>query len=129
MSSQINKPFKNKNFLEAMKNAINGLIFAFKNENNIKIDIVIAILVVILAIILKIRYIELAILLILIGFVITFELVNTVIENIVDLIIQEYNEKVKVIKDISAGVVLTSSIIAAIIGSIIFINRIMFIIK
>lgn len=124
MNEKVTKPFKNKNFFEALKNAINGLVFAFKTENNIKIDVVVAILVIIVAILLKISYIELAIIMLTIGFVITFELLNTVIENTADLITEEYNEKVKVIKDISAGAVLVSSIITTIIGCIIFIHRI-----
>ena len=48
------------------------------------------------------------------------ELMNTAIENTVDLITKEKNEQAKIIKDTAAGAVLVTAIVAAIIGLIIF---------
>lgn len=125
MNNNINKPFKNKNFLVALKNAINGIIFAFKSETNIKIDILAMILVIIGSIIIKVNYIELLIIILTIGLVISAEMFNSAIENTVDLVTQEYNERAKIIKDISAGAVLITSIIAVIVAVIIFMNKIL----
>ena len=124
MTSKINKPFKNKNFLEALKNSINGIILAFKTESNIKIDIVATIFVIIAAIIIKVNYIELLILVLTIALVLFAEMFNSAIENVVDLITEEYNERAKIIKDISAGAVLITSIAAVVVASIIGINKI-----
>jgi len=124
MTSKINKPFKNKNFLEALKNSINGIILAFKTESNIKIDIVATIFVIIAAIIIKVNYIELLVLVLTIALVLFAEMFNSAIENVVDLITEEYNERAKIIKDISAGAVLITSIAAVVVASIIGINKI-----
>lgn len=124
MKSKMNKPFKNKNFFIALKNSINGLIVAIKTESNIKIDIIATILVIIAAIIFKLNYIELLVIVLTIGLVISAEMFNTAIENTVDLITEEYNEKAKIIKDISAGAVFVTSIIALVVAFIIFINKI-----
>lgn len=69
----------------------------------------------------KVTKIEFILLLICITFVIVCELLNTVSEEICNLIDSNYNEKIKYIKDLSAGMVLVSAIISAIIGLIIFI--------
>ena len=77
-----------------------------------------------MGIILKISRIEWIICIILFGFVISLELVNTAIENAVDLITQEINPKAKIIKDVSAGAVLVAAITAVIAGLIIFVPKI-----
>ena len=82
------------------------------------------ILVIILGIVLKISRIEWIICIILFGFVISLELVNTAIETTVDLITQEKNPKAKIAKDVSAGAVLIDAITSAIIGLIIFVPKI-----
>ena len=123
MNSKINKPFKNKNFFVALKNSINGIILAFKTESNIKIDILATIVVIIAAIIIKVNYIELLILVLTIALVLFAEMFNSAIENTVDLITEEYNERAKIIKDISAGAVLITSIAAVVVASIIVINK------
>ena len=124
MKIKVNKPFKNKNFFEALKNSINGIVLAFISESNIKIDVLATIVVIISAIIIKVTYIEMLILVLTIGLVLFAEMFNSAIENTVDLITEEYNEKAKIIKDISAGAVLITSIAAVIIASIIGINKI-----
>ena len=123
MKNSINKKFKNKNFIEALKNAINGLIVAFKTESNIKIDFVATIFVVIACLIIKVTYLELLAIVLTIGLVIFAEMFNSVAENIVDMITEEYNERAKIIKDISAGAVLVTSITAIFVAAIIFVNK------
>ena len=125
MKDNINKPFKNKNFLVALKNALNGIILAFKSESNIRIDIFAMVLTIIGAIIIKVNYIELLIIILTIGIVISAEMFNSAVENTVDLITQEYNNKAKIIKDISAGAVLITSIIAVVVAVIIFMNKLL----
>lgn len=120
---RLNKPFKNKNFLDALKNSIKGIITAFVMERNIKIDCVIAILVIVFAFIIKLNYIEIIAVIFAIAIVLTAEMFNSAIENIVDLVTEEYNERAKIIKDISSGAVLISSIGAALVALVIVINK------
>lgn len=114
------KKWKNKNFYCALKKSISGIKYVFKNERNFKIQLIFAVLVIVFSIIFKISIIKLTIFILCIGFVLFAEFLNTVIENMMDLYTQEYNEKVKNIKDIASGMVLITAITSAIIGTIIF---------
>lgn len=115
---------KMKKLINSFKYAFEGIFTAFKAEQNMKIHIIIMILVIILGIVLKISKIEWIICIILFGFVISLELVNTAIENTVDLITQEENPKAKIAKDVAAGAVLIAAITAVVIGFIIFVPKI-----
>ena len=115
---------KEKNIIKSFKYAFEGIFTALKKERNMKIHFSIMILVIIFGIILKISKAEWITCIILFGLVISLELVNTAIENSVDLITQEKNTKSKIAKDVAAGAVLISAITAAIIGLMIFIPKI-----
>ena len=114
----------NKNFLDALKNSLNGIKYVIKNENNIKIELIFAILAIITSILLKISLIEVILIIFAIFIVLFAECINTVIETVVDLYTEEYNEKAKIAKDIAAGSVLIVSILSVIIGVLIFLPRI-----
>jgi len=53
------------------------------------------------------------------------EVINTVIEDIADLINEEYHQKIKVIKDATAGVVLVSVFFSLFVGYFVFIERLL----
>ena len=120
---------KKKNIIKSFKYAFEGIFTGVKKETNMKIHILIMILVIIFGIFLKISKIEWIICIILFGFVISMELMNTAIENTVDLITLEKNPKAKIAKDESEGAVLISAITSAIIGLIIFTPKILIYIK
>ena len=114
-----------KKLLKSFKYAFDGIYTGIKEEQNMKIHITIMILVIIFGIMLKISKIEWIICIILFGFVISMELINTAIENTVDLVTKEKNEHAKIAKDVAAGAVLVSAIASAIIGLIIFVPKIL----
>ena len=109
----------------SFKYAIEGIITGIKNETNMKIHITIMIFVIIFGIVLKISKIEWIICIILFGLVISSELMNTAIENTVDLITMEKNPKAKIAKDVAAGAVLVNAVTSAIIGLLIFLPKIL----
>jgi diacylglycerol kinase len=80
----------------------------------------IALLIVFLMFYFKIALIEKLIIIFLIAVVLSLELINTQIEKVLDILESNYNQKVKIIKDISAGAVLLSVFGAIIIGILIF---------
>ena len=121
--------WKNKNFFEALKNSLSGLFYAIKEQKNLKIQLIMAFLVIIFSIVIKINKIEMMFICIAICFVIFAEVVNTAIEKTVDLVTEEYNEKAKIAKDIAAGAVIISSINAIIVGIIVFLEKIINVIK
>ena len=116
-----------KKLLKSFKYAFDGIFTGIKEEQNMKVHITIMILVIISGIMLKISKIEWIICIILFGLVISMELINTAIENTVDLITKEKNEQAKIAKDVAAGAVLVSAIASAIIGLIIFVPKILLI--
>jgi len=97
-----------------------GIVHALKNDQNFIVHLLAAIFVIILGLLLKINSLEMAILGSMIVLVISTEMINTAIENMVDLITKEHREEAKIAKDVSSGMVLISSVGAVIVGLIIF---------
>ena len=118
-----------KRLFKSFKYAIEGIKYAFIHEQNIIIHTIIATLVIILGIILKISHFEWLICFILFGLVIATELINTSIEAMVDLICPKKDSLAKIAKDTASGAVLVFALVAAISGLIIFVPKIIDIIK
>ena len=85
--------------------AINGMFFLLKNEEAIKVQSFVFLIIIALGFYFEITTKEWIIHIILIGFILTTEALNTVAEKICDLINPKYDERIKLIKDISAGAV------------------------
>lgn len=113
-----------KKFINSFTYPIKGLKYAYRNEQNLAVDVGIAILVVIAGLIFKVSTVEWVILVLTIGLVISCELINTAIEAVVDLVTEEYHPLAKVAKDTSAASVFIFAIVAVIIGLIIFLPKI-----
>ena len=108
--------------------AFDGILSGFE-ERNMKIHCIMALLVVFFGLVLHISVTEWCICLVLFGLVMGLELVNTAMEAVVDLVTQEYRPLAKRAKDAAAGAVLIASIMAAAAGLIIFIPRLLYVIK
>jgi len=113
-----------KRLIKSFKYAIEGIIYAFKYEQNIIVHTLVMILVIILGIALKLSYFEWLICLVLFGLVIATEMINTSIEAVVDLTCPKIDPLAKIAKDTASGAVLVFAITAAISGLIIFIPKI-----
>ena len=114
----------NKSFLEAWKNAFSAIVYAFKTQRNLRIQLVAGIIVVILGIILKISPTEWGVLTFAVFFVLGSETMNTAVETVVDLCTEEYNLKAKLAKDTAAGAVVISSINAVVVSYFLFADKI-----
>ena len=121
--------FSIKNRALSFKYAFNGIRLLFLEEHNSRIHAVAAICAIIAGIILKILIFEWIALSFAIGFVFVVETINSSIENTADLISLEKSNKIKRIKDLSAAAVLISSLTALVIGGLIFIPKIVSLIK
>lgn len=120
---------KTKKLINSFKYAFQGFLTSFKTERNMKIHIIIMSIVILMGVLLKISKIEWIICIILFGIVIAGELFNTAIETTVDMVMPERNNNAKNAKDISAGAVLILAIASAIVGTIIFLPKIIELIK
>ncbi|PIQ89490.1 MAG: hypothetical protein COV72_03000 [Candidatus Omnitrophica bacterium CG11_big_fil_rev_8_21_14_0_20_42_13] len=110
-----------RNLLQSFKFALDGLIFVFNNERNMRLHCAIAIVVSLAAAYMKISSVQWFFLLFAIAFVLITETVNTAFELLLDYINgKKYHSTVKMLKDIAAGGVLIASVNALIVGIIIF---------
>lgn len=104
--------------------AIKGIIYASKGEQTFKIQLIFAIIAIFLAFYLNLNPLEKAIIFLAIGTVLGMELINTQIEKILDLIQPNHDQKVRVIKDLSAAAVLIVALASLILGILIFLPKI-----
>ncbi len=104
----------------SLKAAFNGLKDTLIKEESFKIMLVIAVLVLAAMFYFPTSRLEKIALLLMIFSVLTLELINSVIERILDFLHPLPDEKIKIIKDLTAAIVLVASFGAAIIGLIIF---------
>jgi len=110
-----------KKFFCSFVCAIRGIKTMYVREQSFRIQTVIAIIVIGLALYLGIAGFEWLLILTIIGAVLSFEVFNSTVEKMLDFIHPEDDSKIKVIKDISAAAVFIASLMAIIIGLIIFI--------
>lgn len=117
------KDKKNKSFYTAAKHAIDGIICAFKTERNLRIDYIIGLFVLIASLFFDFTKTEFACLCLTIGFVIFAEMINSAVEYVVDLVIDKYDARAKAAKDIAAGGVLVSAIVAVTVAYFLFADK------
>jgi len=104
--------------------AFDGLKDCILHEKNFRIQYIIAILMVIAGIFFSISISEWLVMLLCFAVVLSFEIINSAIEKLCDLVCPDFNLTIKKVKDMSASAVLLSAIIAFVIGCIIFLPKI-----
>lgn len=117
---------KKHGIVKSFSYAFSGLGLALKEESNFKIHFIATLFVIFLGYFLDISATEWIFLTLVTGLVYISELFNTAIETTVDLASNEVSEKAKVAKDVSAAAVLLTSIVAFIVGVLIFLPKILF---
>ena len=107
-------------FIAGFGFAFSGLWYAIRTQVNMKVHIALAILALALGIVLHISAVEFALVFVAIAVVMIAEMFNTVIELCVDLASPSYHPLAKIAKDVAAGAVLLSAIMAVIIALCVF---------
>lgn len=126
MDSQDNKQkkWKNRTLTASMEFAITGVVNACKEERNMRKHMISALLAIIAGLVFQISVLEWLFLLLSIFLVISFEIINSAIENVVDLASDyHFSMLAKNAKDMAAGAVLVISVYALITGLIIFVPK------
>lgn len=108
---------------KSFKYAFEGIFHALVNEANFRVQVAFTFVVILSGFHFKISNTEWAILVLSTGFLLSAEMVNTVVEEFIDNLIKDYNEAAKIIKDLSAGFVLTAAITTLVITALIFIPK------
>lgn len=110
-----------KRLIKSFIYAFRGLVKAFREEQNLRIQAVMGIIVLATAWYFGVTRMEWCILILTIGIVMLTEIINTAIELVTDVLKPRIDNYVKVIKDVMAAAVMMSSVMAVVIGLIIFI--------
>lgn len=118
-------PENNTKFIKSFSNALRGIVYLFKSQPNARIELSIALVVLLAGILFKINSTEWLIILLCIALVLGLEGINTSIEILADKLHPGFDKEIGKVKDTAAGAVLITSIVAAIIGIIIFAPRLL----
>jgi len=125
---EVTRPTKNKNFFRSVKNAWKGIMVGVEESSHVRFHLVAGLGVILAAMYFRVSFIEWAVLLVLIGSIITAELFNSAIEDICTLLRDragvpyEFTGKSK---DIGAGAVLVLATLSVFIAILIFGPRIL----
>ena len=99
--------------------AFAGLWYVLRTQRNARIHVALGTTVMACGACLPLTHRDWAVLILTIGFVFSFELLNTMVETLVDLVSPEYHPLARTAKDVAAGAVLTSALVAFTVGVLI----------
>ncbi|MCM8791654.1 MAG: diacylglycerol kinase family protein [Candidatus Omnitrophica bacterium] len=114
---------------ESLKFATRGIVYLFIFHRNLRIIFLLGFIALLLGFYFRLKGVELMVLCLTITLVFLAEVVNTTVELILDTFCDRYHPKIKIIKDIAAAVVLITVFNALAVGYIIFIRRIIYLMK
>lgn len=112
-----------KKFIKSFKYARAGAEHALKTQRNLWIHFFAGLAVLGVAVWLRVGLLELSILVIAIFGVIVAEMVNTSIEELVNILSPEYREEAALAKNVAAAAVLLAAAGAVVVGCLVFIPR------
>ncbi|MFJ8236909.1 diacylglycerol kinase family protein [Ureibacillus sp. NPDC094379] len=111
-----------RKFIKSFGFAFYGIVMSFEQQN-MRIHLLSAIIVIIAGLWTGLNQVEWLVLILIISIVIGAELINTAIENVVDLASPDIHPLAKKAKDAAAGAVLVFALASVIIGLLIFIPK------
>ena len=117
--------FRPRLLIKSFSYAFDGVRYAIVHNQNMRIHITVAFLVVLASIFFRVNAFEMGILGVMILLVLSAEMINTAIEEMVDLITKEHRQEAKIAKDVSAGMVLVTAGGSVIVGFLIFLPHIL----
>ena len=118
---KMGKVGKNPNFFASVRHALDGIGIILKEEKNMRSHALLGLIPLLLAWIFESSTTEWIVIIFCIFLVIIMEFLNTIFENVVDLVTgYEYHPLAKKAKDIAAGAVLVTVLFTIVIAAIIF---------
>lgn len=107
------------NLLVSFRYAWQGVTYAFRTQRNFRIHVCVGSIAITLAFVLNLTPVEVAVLGLTIGAVLSMELLNTALESVVDLTVnQTYHELAKIAKDCAAAAVLISALVSVLVAGV-----------
>lgn len=117
--------FSIKKRIKSFSYAFAGLKVLFREEHNSWIHAVAAVMAIVAGFLFRISYMEWIAVLIVIGMVISAEILNSSLERTADFVKAERDDRKRDIKDLGAAAVLVCAIVAVLVGLIIFLPKIL----
>lgn len=114
---------RKKDMLQPFRVAMSGLVFTFKTQRHMRFHVYVVLVVLLLAMFMGLGLREALVLLFTISLVIIAEMFNSAIEATVDLVQPNYHPLAKFAKDIAAGAVLITTIIALVVGGLLILGE------
>jgi diacylglycerol kinase (ATP) len=120
----VNGRRRSPSLLESFNYAIEGVIHVLRTHRNMRIHFLVAIGVLVAALWIGVDRFELIALLISISFVLIAEMINSAIEQAIDVATTSFDPLAKLAKDVAAGAVLIASVNAVAVGYLVFSHEI-----
>ncbi|MCR3921867.1 MAG: diacylglycerol kinase family protein [Firmicutes bacterium] len=117
--------FKHKNARDSLRCAICGLADAWRSERNMRLHTTMALIAVAAGVWLRLNRTEWLFLFSAIFLVMTMEMLNTSLERVVDLFTRDYHPLAGLAKNAAAGAALLAAIYAMIVGTLLFLPRLL----
>lgn len=105
---------------ESFNFAVEGIIHVLRTHRNMRVHFAVAILVLVAAVWVGVSKLELIALLLAIAFVFITEMINSALEQAIDVATTSFDPLAKLAKDVAAGAVLIATVNAVAIGYLVF---------
>ncbi|MFA4889792.1 MAG: diacylglycerol kinase family protein [Candidatus Omnitrophota bacterium] len=116
--------FQVRGFRKSLRPAFLGITYLYLHHRNMRIIFISGILAFLLGVYFHLTGIELITLCITITLVFMAEIFNTAIELLMNMLTEEYHIKIRMVKDIAAGIVVLACLNALAVAGILFLRRI-----
>ena len=110
--------------LDSFNFAFEGIIHVLRTQRNMRVHFVVAIVVLVAAVWVGVSKLELIALLLAIAFVFITEMINSALEQAIDVATTSFDPLAKLAKDVAAGAVLIATVNAVAIGYLVFAGEI-----
>ena len=129
LKDKIEKDLKERNLtpksvINVVKCSVNGIKWYAKEGKSILIYLFCSIIEVIFGFLFHVNGLEWILIICILGFILSVELINTAIEKACDAITKEYNPLIKIAKDCGSGATFVLFLVAIILNIIIFAPKI-----
>ena len=109
--------------LQSFNNAFQGIVYAVRHQRNMRVHLAVGVVVLIVSLLLDLSKLELAAVLMAIAFVLGAELINSAVEQVVDLLTDEFDPRAKAAKDLAAGMVLVAAVNALAVAYLVLVDH------
>lgn len=102
-----------------------GLVYVVRSQPNFRVHLAASLLTIVCALVFRVSVLEWLALTIAMSLVLVAELFNTAVEAVVDLLTGERKVHAKIAKDVAAGAVLATALLAVVIGLVVFVPKLL----